>query len=733
MTRRRRGLSNNNNNNNLSSNSNNENSNSIVHEEGDEYFSCARLVTKTTRRKGKNARLSLHRLFALLSLTSTLTVYHHYQGRGRTTGVGVSAFVPTASVPPTRTHNNPTLTISSSSSRPLSLSFLSKKDSCYLWKRRRDQVQIRSRRGNNDDVDEEEITGGPFSPIEKGGMVDSPIPEPQVTAKRPKSKQPTRVTGLDKAGKLTTLALSVMLSASLALFGNPDAALAGFGPSSGATTTPPPGLTRPNVADAESLSGKSGKKLKILIGSSLDENRLREFNSQLDIIIEALRDRNENNGASDSSSTSSTDNESSSSQLILDYEDRKNVFATSEELERALIIQTQIQDRERMLDKLEAQPYWFNYLAAFIGSIASTLVMHPVDTIKTRLMLEGAPKQNATDETDYVNVNGLDHTTVSSIGTDTATVEKGDEPGNTSLDIGSLYEGLTGNLLKEGPPSALYLGVYETVKSYLVPRANPNLLLLVYLVAGAAGEMVGSVVRAPAEAVKSKVQSKSADSATAFDAAQRVLGTPEGLQNVLRAWSASIGRDVPFGAIQLATFEVIKAAILNNPNIDFDSSTLQAEAIIGAFAGALGAFLTTPADVITTRIITQSIEPETDYDDIQVEMDIPVVHNQTETELPVEAVVGSRGSDYKYAHAVDDAINGSTATVLAPTSRAVSTSVGTNGAENEPQQEPSHDDEMLSIVATSSSDSIADQPLGVVDMTRKIYEEEGIEAFFTGW
>mmetsp|Transcript_55192 Transcript_55192/g.134121 ORF Transcript_55192/g.134121 Transcript_55192/m.134121 type:complete len:769 (+) Transcript_55192:94-2400(+) len=723
VTRRRRDLNNNNN-----RNSSKENSNTIVREEGDEYISCARLVT--THQKENNARLSLRHLFVLLSLTSTLTVYHHCQDRGRTTGVGVSAFVPTPSVPPTLTRNNPT--IATSSSRPSSLSFLSKKDSYYSWKRRRGQVQILSRRGSNDDVDEEEITGEPFSPIAKDRMMDSPISEPQVTAKRPKSKQPSKVTGLDKAGKLT-LASSVMLSASLALFGNPDAAFAGFGPSSGATTTPPPGLTRPNVADAESLSGKSGKKLKILIGSSLDENRLREFNSQLDIIIEALRDRNENNGASDSSSTSSTDNESSSSQLILDYEDRKNVFATSEELERALIIQTQIQDRERMLDKLEAQPYWFNYLAAFIGSIASTLVMHPVDTIKTRLMLEGAPKQNATDETDYVNVNGLDHTTVSSIGTDTATVEKGDEPGNTSLDIGSLYEGLTGNLLKEGPPSALYLGVYETVKSYLVPRANPNLLLLVYLVAGAAGEMVGSVVRAPAEAVKSKVQSKSADSATAFDAAQRVLGTPEGLQNVLRAWSASIGRDVPFGAIQLATFEVIKAAILNNPNIDFDSSTLQAEAIIGAFAGALGAFLTTPADVITTRIITQSIEPETDYDDIQVEMDIPVVHNQTETELPVEAVVGSRGSDYKYAHAVDDAINGSTATVLAPTSRAVSTSVGTNGAENEPQQEPSHDDEMLSIVATSSSDSIADQPLGVVDMTRKIYEEEGIEAFFTGW
>ena len=181
-----------------------------------------------------------------------------------------------------------------------------------------------------------------------------------------------------------------------------------------------------------------------------------------------------------------------------------------------------------------------------------------------------------------------------------------------------LYKGLTGNIIKEGPPSALYLGVYESVKHSLlahVPSAEAY-LLLVYLASGAVGELVGSVVRAPAEAVKSLVQADDPSSSDATytaptalstrAAAQQILGTPEGRANIIRAWSASIWRDVPFGAIQLAIFEVVKAYILNNPNIvDFDSSTLFAEAIIGAFAGGCGSFVTNPADVVTTRIITQ--------------------------------------------------------------------------------------------------------------------------------
>lgn len=450
------------------------------------------------------------------------------------------------------------------------------------------------------------------------------------------------------------LALSLTIATTM-IAGFPLAANAGFGPSSGATTTPPPNLnsiktTAGKIATDDGNIDLDGKKLKILIDSALNIQRLEDFSGQLDDLIDNLRDSVTSLASGDESEEAPKyDAENNYIQTQREKERAQNA-EREKEIAKAQNLRLQVERQEKALKKLQSQPYWFNYFAAFVGSAVSTLIMHPIDTIKTRMQVgieeeeeDGdIPWQSQTppaNKSGGVAVFGMATTTA------TATKETVAATANTSVmakigSIGDLYEGLTGNLFKEVPPSAVYLGVYESVKYALAPKVAPAYLLWVYLVAGAAGETVGSVIRAPAEAVKSLVQSRAKDNA--LEAAKSVLGTPDGRLNVLRAWSASIGRDVPFGAIQLAAFETIKAFILNNPNIEFDSSTLLSEAIIGAFAGGLGAFLTNPTDVITTRIITQD------------------------------------------------------------------TSGGTNG-------------------------DGGDAPLGVIDMGKKIYNEEGAEAFFTGW
>ena len=93
---------------------------------------------------------------------------------------------------------------------------------------------------------------------------------------------------------------------------------------------------------------------------------------------------------------------------------------------------------------------------------------------------------------------------------------------------------------------------------------------------------------------------------------RNVLLDGDGRANVLRAWTASIFRDVPFGGIQLAVFEGVKAALINGQSsVNVDS--LAAEAVIGAFAASVGSFVTTPPDVVTVRILTQKTGG-TEYD-----------------------------------------------------------------------------------------------------------------------
>ena len=46
----------------------------------------------------------------------------------------------------------------------------------------------------------------------------------------------------------------------------------------------------------------------------------------------------------------------------------------------------QLVRRQELLAKLDAQPEWFNYAAAFGASCVSTLVMHPIDTLKIQEM-----------------------------------------------------------------------------------------------------------------------------------------------------------------------------------------------------------------------------------------------------------------------------------------------------------------------------------------------------------
>ena len=260
----------------------------------------------------------------------------------------------------------------------------------------------------------------------------------------------------------------------------------------------------------------------------------------------------------------------------------------------AIALARQLREREQLLAGLKAQPLPIVYGAAALGSVGSTLVMHPVDTFKT-LQITAAKAAEAEAKAAAAKPSKLKSSAEPPLG----------KPPFALPPLQELYNGLLPNLIKEAPSSALYLGIYELVRSGLMAPGAPfqSAPLLAYLVAGAVGEFVGSIIRAPAEATKCRVQSGLASSpAEAFG---QVLDRPSQL---FTAWSSSLWRDVPMGAVQIAVFELAKAYCINSPEFGANINSLPAEAAFGALGGLVGAVLTTPADVVTTRIITASEE-----------------------------------------------------------------------------------------------------------------------------
>ena len=237
---------------------------------------------------------------------------------------------------------------------------------------------------------------------------------------------------------------------------------------------------------------------------------------------------------------------------------------------RALTIAQQLRDRQRLEAKLAAQPQWIAYGCAGLASIGSTLITHPVDTYKTLQQTGGGCDPTGCESPPMPEDEAAAAAAVTAAGgaVEAQSAVETVAPTLTTLPpLADLYRGLIPNIVKEAPSSALYLGVYEICRGYLNGPGGlcANNLLLGYLLAGAAGELVGSVVRAPSEAAKTRVQSGAAG--TVREAVEQVIFDDGGRRNTVRAWGSSLLRDVPMGAIQIAIFEVLKAYVIQAPDL----------------------------------------------------------------------------------------------------------------------------------------------------------------------
>jgi hypothetical protein len=206
--------------------------------------------------------------------------------------------------------------------------------------------------------------------------------------------------------------------------------------------------------------------------------------------------------------------------------------------------------------------------------------------------------------------------------------------------IRGIYAGLPSVLLGSAPSAASFFIVYDGVKRALLssPDAHSQTttaapsrshIILTQSLASSMGEIAACAVRVPTEVVKQRAQAglfggsslaalkdilalRHADQTAAANGAKR--GHGQVVRELYRGAGITIAREIPFTVLQFTMWEGMKEAYMKRRQHSHGGTITTGEviagqvpastsAMFGSIAGAISAGLTTPLDVIKTRVM----------------------------------------------------------------------------------------------------------------------------------
>lgn len=210
------------------------------------------------------------------------------------------------------------------------------------------------------------------------------------------------------------------------------------------------------------------------------------------------------------------------------------------------------------------------------GGIAGAFTyvcLHPLDTIKTKLQTKGASELYSS--------------------TFDAIVKTFQTKG-----ILGFYSGVSAVIVGSTASSAVYFGTCEFGKSFLSKLMYPA--VLIPPTAGAMGNIVSSAIMVPKELITQRMQAGA--KGRSWEVLLKIL-EKDGFLGLYAGYSATLLRNLPAGVLSYSSFEYLKAAVLNKTKNDH-LEPIQS-VCCGALAGAISASITTPLDVVKTRLMTQ--------------------------------------------------------------------------------------------------------------------------------
>ena len=269
-------------------------------------------------------------------------------------------------------------------------------------------------------------------------------------------------------------------------------------------------------------------------------------------------------------------------------------------------------------------------VAAGIAACVSVLVTNPLDVIKTRMQTT-----TTTTTTTMYSANGMSNSSVGGIGkegvgkpltvqscppkcptnangvTNCVSTQCTTYDGNAWTvmrkvvrreGVSALWRGTKTALVMAGPAVGVYLPCYDFIRDYCVTHALVQNEDMAPLVAGAGARTIAVFAVAPLELMRTR-QLAAQESGGSF------MNTVSNSSDVQRrsllftGVSSTLIRDVPFSMMYWYSVEKLRSALagqFSNDNPKMDS--LAAAFVSGNVAGAAISAVTTPVDVLKTRI-----------------------------------------------------------------------------------------------------------------------------------
>ncbi|KAI9136103.1 mitochondrial carrier domain-containing protein [Paraphysoderma sedebokerense] len=171
--------------------------------------------------------------------------------------------------------------------------------------------------------------------------------------------------------------------------------------------------------------------------------------------------------------------------------------------------------------------------------------------------------------------------------------------------FGGIFKGLLPAVIGSAPGAAAFFVTYEyfkTILSQLSPQQNYTPTN--HMVAASLGEISACVVRVPTEILKQRLQAQQYSST--FEAVTSVYKS-DGMLGFYRGYLSTVLREIPFTCIQFPLYEYLKHRLhQSNIHSGLPPPKSYELAILGSIAGGIAAAITTPLDVVKTRVMLSS-------------------------------------------------------------------------------------------------------------------------------